>query len=247
VLGSIVVYAGFAIGFLGLMLLARPIPRLGVPTRRRALVIMVLGALVTLVGLVLPATESRIAGVESRIDEFVPAWQFAESHHITIDAPPDRVFEAVWQVTADEIALFRMLTWIRRGGQAGEESILNPGDPPILEVATSSGFILLADDPPRELVIGTAVVVPPNTPIELTPGLFQRELAPGFALAAMNFAVEPAGSGSRLTTETRVFANSATARRRFAVYWRLIYPGSALLRRSWLRAIQKRVTLPPSQ
>jgi len=45
---------------------------------------------------------------------------------------------------------------------------------------------------------------------------------------------------SLLSTETRVYANDAASRRRFAVYWRLIYPGSALIRRMWLRAIARR-------
>jgi len=57
----------------------------------------------------------------------------------------------------------------------------------------------------------------------------------------MNFHVRPAGEGSLLRTETRVFANGARARRRFAWYWRLIYPGSSLIRYAWLRAIAKRV------
>jgi len=57
----------------------------------------------------------------------------------------------------------------------------------------------------------------------------------------MNFLVEPDGrGGSLLSTETRVFATDAVARRRFAVYWRVIYPGSALIRRMWLRAIRLR-------
>jgi len=37
-----------------------------------------------------------------------------------------------------------------------------------------------------------------------------------------------------------VFANSPSARRRFAAYWRVIYPGSAIVRRMWLRAIARR-------
>jgi hypothetical protein len=68
-------------------------------------------------------------------------------------------------------------------------------------------------------------------------------LPPGFTLATMNFVVTPdGGNGSVVSTETRVFANSAPARRRFAVYWRVIYPGSAIIRRMWLRAIQRRAT-----
>jgi len=57
----------------------------------------------------------------------------------------------------------------------------------------------------------------------------------------MNFLVEDAGPGAMLvTTETRIYATDASARRRFAVYWRTIYPGSSLLRHTWLRAIKRR-------
>jgi hypothetical protein len=59
----------------------------------------------------------------------------------------------------------------------------------------------------------------------------------------MNFIVTEDGPGrSLLTTETRVFASGPAARRRFAIYWRVIYPGSAFIRRMWLRAIQERAT-----
>jgi hypothetical protein len=37
-----------------------------------------------------------------------------------------------------------------------------------------------------------------------------------------------------------VFATDPASCRRFAVYWRVIYPGSALIRRMWLRAIRLR-------
>jgi len=101
--------------------------------------------------------------------------------------------------------------------------------------------VRLADDPPVEVVIGTVVVAPAGARGRLTRDVFQRTLPPGFALAAMNFRVIPDGpDASVVSTETRVFANSAGARRRFAVYWRLIYPGSAIIRRMWLRAIEQR-------
>jgi hypothetical protein len=135
--------------------------------------------------------------------------------------------------------------WIRRGGRPGPESILNPaGHRSLIEVATRSGFVLLADDPPRELVIGTVVKVPPGARGKLTPEFFRRPVPPGFALATMNFLVTPDGAdGSIVSTETRVFANGASARREFAAYWRVIYPGSALIRRMWLRAIGRRAAV----
>ena len=49
------------------------------------------------------------------------------------------------------------------------------------------------------------------------------------------------------STETRVFATDDSARRRFAAFWRVIYPGSALIRRMWLRAIQRRAEVLPGR
>jgi hypothetical protein len=53
--------------------------------------------------------------------------------------------------------------------------------------------------------------------------------------------LEDAANGETvLTTETRVYATDAATRKRFALYWRVIYPGSALIRVMWLRAIRNR-------
>ena len=76
-------------------------------------------------GLVLPAPESRVARVDTHLDEFAPAWQFSEVHTIRIAAPPARVFEAIRGVTADEI---RALSHVdvdpprRPGASAGASS-----------------------------------------------------------------------------------------------------------------------------
>src|ERR1017187_3674488 len=47
-----------------------------------------------------------------------------------------------------------------------------------------------------------------------------------------------------LTTETRVYAAGTHVLRGFVTYWRMIYPGSALIRRMWLRAIKLRAEAP---
>ncbi len=57
----------------------------------------------------------------------------------------------------------------------------------------------------------------------------------------MNFRLGPAANGrTALETETRVFVTDAGTLRAFAAYWRTIYPGSALIRRSWLEAVRRR-------
>lgn len=157
----------------------------------------------------------------THLDEAMPRWQFRERHEIHINADPQRIYDAIRAVRADEITLFRTLTWIRRGGRNLPEGILNAGKTkPILDVATETTFRYLADDPPREIVVGT-------------------HIARGID-AAMNFLITPEASGCRVTTETRVFAADAKARRRFALYWFVIRPGSGIIRRMWLRAVKRR-------
>ena len=237
------VYAGAVTAFIGLAASLRPLPFLALSTGRRALVVALMGVFVAAGGAMLPAAETRVTAPATELDRFAPAYQFSERHTIHVDAPPPRVFSAIKTVTADEVFLFRTLVFIRRFGQPGPESILNvPKGTPILDVATRTTFLMLADAPPRELVVGTLVVFPAETrPTSYaTPGAFRALQSPGFAKATMNFLVEPDTGGSRVTTETRVFATDASARRRFATYWRVIYPGSALIRRMWLRAIKRR-------
>jgi len=75
----------------------------------------------------------------------------------------------------------------------GPMGILNPPlHPPILDVATGTQFVLLADLPERERVVGTIVIAPPGSQQDQrpTPEEFKRLRHPGFAVAAMNFLIE---------------------------------------------------------
>lgn len=241
-IGSVVVYSGLITLLAGLMLAIRPIGRLRVRSRARAFAIAGLGVATAATGLAAPSFDSRASGRRTRLDEFAPAWQFREVHSLRIAAPPARVYDAIKRVRADEISLFRTLTWIRRGGREMPQSILKPGArESLIDVATGSGFVRLADDSPLELVVGTVVAAPSGARGTVTARTVQTPLPSGFALATMSFRVSPDGpNGSLVHTETRVFASGLSARRKFAVYWRIIYPGSALIRRMWLRAIRRR-------
>jgi hypothetical protein len=242
--GSLVLYAGAVICLAGIVFALWPIHRFGLD-RSRGLIICAVGIVLVVIAMRLPASESRVDRASTHLDQFVPRWQFSEYHRIRVAAPAAQVYAAMKRVRADEIFLFKTLTWIRRGGRKQPENILNAGNrEPLIDVALHNGFVGLADDAPKELVIGTVVVSPrgsgaPRRP--LTPDVFRAHLPPGYALAAMNFIVTPESPNvSWLSTETRVFATSPDARRRFAAYWRVIYPGSSIIRRSWLRAIERR-------
>jgi hypothetical protein len=59
----------------------------------------------------------------------------------------------------------------------------------------------------------------------------------GTIKGAVDFRAEAIPGGSRLTTETRVKALDARARRAFRLYWLAIGPFSGLIRRRWLAAV----------
>jgi hypothetical protein len=225
------------------------------PTRQRAALALALAACAGLAGVALPAPDVRVAEVASALDHFAPRWQFSEHHEQIVRASPEIVLRAAREVTAGEIRLFRALTWIRRPrlpGRGPENILAAPAEKSLIDVAVGSGFFLLAEEPGREIVIGSLVMVPKGVrrlsaaepapgKVDVSPEAFRTLEDPGYAKASMNFAVHALGDGSSLlTTETRVEATDAATRRRFAAYWRTIYPGSALIRVNWLDAIRRR-------
>ena len=241
-----IVYLGLISAFLGAVSVIKPLSFLGIHSRKRALLVMASGLTVSIIGCLLPAKETRVSPLRTRLDEFMPSYQFHELHSTRIAASKAQVYRAIKSVTPDEILFFRTLIWLRRFGRPGPESILNPTkDQPLLDIATKTTFISLADEPEKEIVVGTVVGAPPGwrRKAGATPEDFKALHDPGFALATMNFRIEQVGANECIvTTETRVYATDDAARRRFAAYWRVIYPGSALIRRMWLRAIKKRAT-----
>lgn len=249
-LGVFLVDVGLALVLVGAVSVVHPLQFLKIASRWRGLGVAATGALLLVLGVGLPAPETRTETPRTALDRFAPSYQFSEHHEIRVAAPPAQTFEAVRSVTASEITLFRTLNAIRRFGRPGPEDILNaPEHESILDVATQTTFLLLAQEPDREIVVGTLVAAPPDVrpPHKRTPQWYQALTEPGYAKAVMSFVVEPDGTGSVVTTETRVFATDDSTRRRFAAYWRVIYPGSALIRRMWLRAIKRRAELMPNE
>ncbi len=242
-LAVVFVYAGFAVMLAGAITFVRPFAIIGIPTRRRAAVVFAFGLASVALGILWPAAETRVAAGHAHIDEFAPVYQFNEVHSVRVHARRARVYQAIKTVPADEILFFRTLTWIRRLGRTGPESVLNAQEHlPILDVATRSGFVLLAEEPAREIVVGAVVLAPQAARARrrLVPDDFRNFQQAGFALATMNFLVEDAGADTSIVrTETRVYATDRSAASQFARYWRVIYPGSALIRRMWLRAIKQ--------
>jgi len=241
---SFALYAFGMLTLLGLAALVRPIRALGIRNRWVALLVLVVGYGGASHFLHATALASYVTTPTTTLDEFAPIYQFRETVSIPVHASAERVYRAVFDVTADEVPFYRTLVWLRRGGARGPASVLNPPDgEPLISVATRTSFLRLAEVPGREFVMGAVVMAPPG--VRLAPGQnpasFKSLNQEGFAKATMNFVVEPQGpEWSLLRTETRVFATDPASRDEFASYWKVITPGSVLIRHMWLRAIKVR-------
>jgi len=219
IFGGILLYLSLAGAAAGLVSLLLPLRFLGIRTRKRGLLVLALSLLVFITGVCLPVTETRLRTPRTRLDEFEPVFQFNEFHSVAVSASKERIDWAIRTVRPEEIRFYKTLMTIR-----GLRKSLAPEGRPILSAFTSGWFTLVADEPGREIVFG--------------------HWGPQIGIA-MNFRIEERDSTHcLLTTETRVDASPGNARRGFATYWRMIYPGSSLIRSMWLRAIKLRAESP---
>jgi len=164
------------------------------------------------------------------LDRFLPEWDVHEVHSIELPVTPARAVELALAAPSVPDGIVRVLYRLR--GLSGQGSIE--------EAFTRMGFDVLAREE-TEVVVGAA-----GTPWRPGGGIKPfAEAGPGTVRMAADFRAEPLANGSsRLTTETRIAAVDANARRRFLRYWRVIGPFSALIRRRWLREIRRRAFSP---
>jgi hypothetical protein len=175
------------------------------------------------------------------IDRFLPTYDVIEHHETTVNAPVETTYRAVKELDLARSPVVLALLAVR-----GLPTLFTGAAKPArrigLEEIVRTGFVVLAEEQGRELVLGVV-----GKFWRLTSGIhgiepdeFSGFDAPGFAKAAWNFVVsERSSSRSTVVTETRVLCTDDDARRRFTLYWRLVGPFSALVRRVLLRGIKR--------
>jgi hypothetical protein len=176
------------------------------------------------------------------LDEFLPEYEANEIHSTRVAAPPEAVMAAARALTAREVPVLVGLMAVRRlPGLLGPRR-LPRRDGTILEGFLRGGFVTLADRPDELVVGGVGCFWRPRGEVRrVSAGEFAAFREPGYAKAAFNMHARPSpGGGTLLTTETRIQATDEHARRSFRRYWLVIHPGSAAIRRAWLRAIRRR-------
>ena len=187
----------------------------------------------------------RRRGVDMPLDDFLCEYEFGGSHRIMVSASPERTLAALKQATLGEMPLVRLLFAIRSlpARVAGGRGL--PADRTVsLYEQMSRRFVLLAEEPGREIVAGgIGQMWRPAGGVARVfedSNQFVNFDEPGYAKVAASFTVELQDGRTELRTETRVLTTDPASRRAFGRYWRIIQPGSGLIRRSWLRAARRR-------
>ena len=236
---SYLAWVGIAAASAGMASLVRPLRFLGVRTRWRALAVTLGGVALFVTGVVWPSHVMRSARPHQRLDDFLPDYQFVEYHEGRVRASRAAVETAIRQVSLADMPVAVALLRIR--GAASGHFRSSPPDPrPLLDtmLQAGAGFLALDLSDPSELVLGMVGFVHKPKPAISTPQEFTAFTATDGIRVAFNLRVSDEGGGVvRVSTETRSLANDDAARRTFARYWRIIYPGSSIIRRVWLDAI----------
>ena len=152
------------------------------------------------------------------LDAFLPAYEFAARHEVSVAVDAARADRALREVTFREVPLVRGLLLARGLGlRRAEDTVL----------ATMVRRATILEDVPGEGMVLTLS------------GQFWRLRGRGQeapATAVVDFRALP---GS-LATETRVHVPDPVSRRKFAQYWRIVRPFSGLIRIAVLRAAKRR-------
>lgn len=194
----------------------------------------------------------RRQGVALLLDELLPAYDVSARYETVVRAPVERVYEALWSADLAPLPV-RLLLGARALPGAVVGAFTRPRDVWrrlrsrtrgrfTMRDVIAGGFALVAEDPPRELVLGVVGAF-----WRLRAALsrcdadsFRKPPPPGTARAAWNFHVAQGSGGvCLLSTETRVQCADEVCRRRFKLYWRVVAPGSGLIRVLMLRSIRR--------
>lgn len=187
------------------------------------------------------------------LDTLLPSPRLRELHRVGLSAEPAQVYERIRHGDLTGSALVQALFLVRElprrvTGEARAPS-LRISD--MRSTPERPGFALLLDDPPREVVVGAiGQVFRATIPFVHVADAqaFRDYREPGQVKVAWALRVLPRGErDSTLECEVRVDATDDATFGKFRRYFRLIGPGSRLIRRSLLHGLEREFGRPEAR
>ena len=244
---STLAYSGIVLALCGLANLVLPFRFLGIRKRAVGALILAGGVGLAIAALLWPAPMIRVAQHRTVLDDIMPEYQFFERHSARVHARPEQAMQAVRQSTFGDMK--SLVTLLKIRGAALRTPFHDTGDfsqdKLVLDAFSASGYLVGGSE--HEIVMfGVGNVRAIRRPEVRTLQEFADYREQGAAKMAFDFNVEEAGEGwCTISTETRLVVQDDFSRGP-AIYWRLIVPGSGLLRRQWLEGIKKRAESMPN-
>ena len=244
---STLAYSGIVLSLCGLANLALPFRFLGIRRRAVGALILAGGVGLAITALLWPAPIIRVAQHRTLLDDIMPEYQFSERHSDRIHARREQVMQAIRQSTFGDMKYLVTLLKIRGAAlRIHDNGDAFSRDKRILDAFLASGYLSGGSDH-EILTLGVVNVREKRRPDlhTLQECAIYREQ--GAVKMAFDFTVDDAGGGwSTIRAETRVVVLDDATSRGMGRYWRLIVPGSGLLRRQWLEGIRKRAESMPN-
>jgi hypothetical protein len=166
------------------------------------------------------------------LDRFMPSYEIAERHHITVAAPAEITFSAAREMDLNQSVIVRAVFRAREVVLGADpDAATRPRG--IVALTRSIGWGVLAEVPGRELVMG-AVTQPWKANVvfrALPPNEFAAFNDPGYVKIVWTLRADPVdATQSIFRTETRAIATDAEARTNFRRYWSFLSPGIIVIR-----------------
>jgi hypothetical protein len=174
----------------------------------------------------------------SLINELLPDHDFHAAYRIRIKSPSAVVCQRLLVTDFNEIWIVRALMSLRSGKRIRR----NPVPCDLRQRLQGTGFVILAEIPNHEMVIGVAGRFwrpDGERCLDLAASDFTGFSRPGYAKAAWNFRLRSETPESTiLSTETRIKCYGQSAFWKFRLYWSMIGPFSGLIRKAILQQIK---------
>ena len=178
-----------------------------------------------------PQDEDRL------LDEFMPDYETVERHRIRVRAPAEVTLAVAREMKLMDLPIVRAII---KGRELilGATPVESKGPRGLLEEVQSLGWVVLAEIPGREVVVG-AVTKPWDANVtfrSIPPVEFAAFSEPDYVKIAWTLRADPVSAAESIfRTETRAIATDAAARTKFRRYWAFLSPGIAVIRLASLR------------